>query len=454
MSSQENLKEKRKTTVGYALLVVGVIFGTVVVGNIFFGLSMQVLFIWGWLLAFFFCMFLGYTYKELENNFYNFMKKSVLSLTFMLIIGGMSGVWNACGTIAAVTHAGLGLISPSFYQFSAFLICLLFSFVTGTSWGTAGTAGVALMGVGLGLGLSPAQSAAPILSAAFIGDMSSPLSDSPNLISAFSGVNLMEHIRHQLRLIIPGIIIIASIYFVVGFNNDSVTVSINEINVLREAIASNFRLGFLPLIPLIIVVVCLLRKVPTVLAVLCSTFSGVLIAWGYQGTPLADVMTSIWKGFSIASGNTMVDSLFSRGGVTSMASSAFTALIVTGLFGILSTAGIFEVLTMPIMTKATTSFRANIVSVGLSLFTTLGGSTGFPIFFIGETVSDVYRKRGFNLLDLTSAISVGGLLFATIIPWHANLLPPASYLGVEPGDVFSYMFMPWAFLASSNLLDA
>ena len=162
---------------------------------------------------------------------------------------------------------------------------------------------------------------------------------------------------------------------------------------------------------------------------------------------MKSVFNTLWGGFSIDSGNAMIDQLFSRGGMNSMSGTAFMVIIAMGLFGILAAAGTFEVLLTPLFKKVKSSFGASVLSFLIALLVNIGGTTTFSLIFTGETMSSVYDEMKLNRLNLGCGISIGSLLFCCVIPWHTNALPPATYLGVELGQVIPHMFMPFVMLA-------
>ena len=149
---------RKKPSFGYALFIMIVILGGIMILGAVYQFKMQVLFLLAWLAAFPLCMKIGYTYQELQKGMFAFMPRCLLPVVFTISIGALIGAWNASGTIAAVTHFGMKIINPGFFQVTAFIISFLFAMITGTSWGTCGTIGIALMGVALGMGFNPKTS--------------------------------------------------------------------------------------------------------------------------------------------------------------------------------------------------------------------------------------------------------------------------------------------------------
>lgn len=188
---------KKVPSFGYAVLVTLLSFGIIMIPAVFLGAKTQPLFLMSWLVAIPLCMRLGFTYKELQQGIIASCTKSLTPMTIVLCVGALIGTWNACGTVPLITKLGLLTIDPRFFLVMSFFISIIFSIFTGTSFGTCGTAGVALMGVGLSMGLDPLVIATPIISGAYFGDAISPLSDSTNVASGSTGVDLFEGIKYQ-----------------------------------------------------------------------------------------------------------------------------------------------------------------------------------------------------------------------------------------------------------------
>ncbi len=438
-------KKSAEMTFGYSLITIVICLICPIVAGAVFGLPLGSVFLLAWILAFGLCMRCGFTYQVLEDAMYKFMAKSLLVVVFMIIIGGMSGAWNASGTIATVTYYGLGIFSPKFYSLTAFLICLIFALVTGTSWGTCGTIGVALVGIGIGLGFDTVTAAAPIFTAAFFGDMCSPLSDVPNVVAAACGINVIDHCKYQMRIAIPGAIILSIIYLVQNISSPGAS-SVEEIEVLREAIANTYNVGILPVLPLLIVVVLLAVKVPTIPTILLGTIVGLLIGCTYQGIPLMDFMTSIWSGNVLNTEYELVNELFSRGGMTSMSETILLVVAIFGLFGVMTQAGVFTAFLAPLTKKVDGEIATSFFSMGVALLLTTGGVVTVSAITTGEIMGDIFRKKGYNIYNLGMILSVCSAMFSTVMPWHANAMVPAENLGTTLAELFPQMYMPWVFL--------
>lgn len=437
---------KKRPSFGYALFTMVLILGGIMLLGAVYQFKMQVLFLLAWLAAFPLCMKIGFTYKELQKGMFAFMPRCLLPVVFTITIGALIGAWNASGTIAAVTHLGMKIINPGFFQLTAFVICVLFSMITGTSWGTCGTIGIALMGVALGMGLNPMAAASPIICGAFVGDGLSPLSDTTNIISGAVEIDLFDHIKYQLRITIPTIVISAVVFFILGFSNFSGASSTDEITGIMNGIADNFRLGIIPFLPVILVIALLCIKVPTIPSLLCGGAGGLLTAVLYQGHRAQDVVQNMWGGYVLNSGDAFIDKLFSRGGMSSMTGTAFMIVVAFGLFGILNTAGVLDALVEPLSKHIHTNLAAAVSALLLGTLGNLSSSTTFAEVFTSNVLNPVYDRAGLDRRDLANAMTVGCLILGLWIPWNTNPVAVSASLDVDPLRMVPYLVTPFIYV--------
>lgn len=442
---------KKSPSLGYAAFVVLISFGIIMIPAVFLGAKIHPLFLISWLITIPFCMRLGYTYNELQRGMLDFIARCLTPMCIVLCVGSMVGLWNASGTVAMVTKICLSTINPKYFMVMAFFICLIFSLFTGTSYGTCGTIGIALMGVGMSMGLDARVVAAPIITAAFFGDAFSPLSDSTNVSSGSVGVDLFKSIQYQATVTIPSILICAVIYFIWGTRYAIASADMHEIQNVIVDIGASYKLGLVTLIPLLVVLVLLIIKVPSIPSILSGAVSGFLIAWLYQGHTFKDTVLYMWQGFSLDSDNAFLTKIFSRGGITSMTGTAFMFVFAFGLFGLLSTAGIINKIVEPITNRMTGRLSSTIFTVILgTIANTTSASCNFSFIFTGSLLKPVYEKNHLNKYDLTRAMTVGCLLTGLLVPWNSNPLTVCGFLGVEAVDMIPYMFAP--FITSAVLL--
>lgn len=434
---------KKELSFSYALFTVILSFSVIMIPAVFLGARTQPLFLISWMIAIPLCMRLGYTYKELQTGLMTFAAKSLVPMTIVLCVGALIGTWNACGTVPLITKLGLLTINPKYFLIMSFFICIIFSLFTGTSFGTCGTAGVALMGVGLSMGINPLIIAAPIIGGAYFGDAISPLSDSTNVAAGTVGIDLFDSIKYQAVTTLPAALICGVIYFMMGRNVDYSMADITVINEVVKGIDNSYKLGIIPLIPMFVVLIMLLKKVPSIPSILSGSISGFLVAWLYQGQSFKNVVQSMWGGFVLNSDNAFIKQIFSRGGITSMSGTAFLFVFAFGLFGILNTAGIIDKVVEPLTKKVKGRLGGTICTVILGFISNITSASGnFSFVFTGSLMTPVYEKANLSKWDLTRAMSVGCLLSGLLVPWNSNPLTVTGFLGVDTIDMLPYMFTP------------
>ncbi len=436
--------EKKEPTFGYAFFTVVASFAVVMVPALAWNCKIHPLFLLSYLIALPLCLRLGVPYKELQAGMVQSVNKAIIPIMILLINGGLVGTWNAAGTVPLIVNLGIKMISPSIFLVATFFLCILASLATGTSWGTCGTAGLALAGVGLGMGINPMLTAGAVCSGAFFGDAMSPLSDGPNLCSAITGVDVFVGIKHTLRVTIPSAVICAVLYLVIGLNLETSSVDYGAIHEMSHALEANFHLGFIQVIPMIVVFGMLATKKPSIPSLLTGAFVGGVIACVLEGKPIADVISYFWGGYSIESGNEMVDTLLNRGGITSMTATVTLFIFAFGLFGVLSAAGIIDALVEPLTKRLKSSVSIVMTTVLMSLLgDAIGTSTNCGYVFGGNIMVSVYERAKLEKVNLTRALTVGSTVMGILIPWNMSAIVAAGYLGVTPSQLAPYSFFAW-----------
>ena len=320
-----------------------------------------------------------------------------------MCVGALIGAWISAGTVPVMIYVGLQIISPSLFLVTSLILCSVTSLTTGTSWGTIGTVGLAIMGIGAGLGFDPGITAASIICGAFFGDKLSPLSDTTNMAAAVSGVPLLRHVRHMVNTITPAYIITIILYAIIGFKQGSGVADTSQLNAILSGISEHFQIGIIPALPMLLVLGLLIRQTNPVLAIVSGALFGVLIAVGYAGMDLTTAFNSMWSGYKADFANPMLAKLLNRGGITSMLDIAALVIFACGLGGMLRHIGIIDV--------------------------------------NGTVMAPLFRKRGYRPENCSRVVEDAGTLGGPLVPWASNALFPMSMLSV------SYMdYAPWAFV--------
>jgi len=442
------LKHEKKISVGYAAFVVASVFVFVLGGSLFFGGAIETMFMLAWLFTVPLIMKVGYTYKEVQNFGWKVVMESLEANFIILVVGTLIASFIASGTVPYIIVLGLKVISPQIFLLSALLICTMTSLATGTSWGTIGTAGIAMMGIGTALGVPIGMTAGAVISGAAFGDKMSPLSDTTNLSAAISGAPLMTHIKHMTVTTLPAYILSAIIFTFMGFFTIDTasfdpSIATNTINGLNDI----FKLGILELIPIVLVITMLIKKVPPISAMLGGTFVAMFMAMIRQGYNLNELLGFLYDGFSIETGTVYIDKLLNRGGIMSMVSSFLIVFVAAAITGMLSESGILTALVSSLAKKCNGS-RTRTVGTTLSigyLTNMIGSSMLLAIIVPGTLMKPVYKENNLAPENLSRTLEDSGTLGAWLIPWNANALFGAQTLmgiGATP-----YVFIPYCLLS-------
>ena len=431
-------KEKKETTFAFAALAMIACFAFIMLPGALAGAKIHVMFLLSWLIAIPLCMLRGYTYQELQSGMISFIPKCVVPVLLILTIGALIGAWCASGTIAYITYLGLQIISPKYFLATAFVVTLICACFTGTSFGTCGTVGVALMGVALGMGIDPLWAASPILWAAVIGDGVSPLSDTSNVIAGAAGTDMFESVKFQLPMTIPVAIITFLIYLGMGAMGTVQSADTSSITALVQSIGESYNLGIHCLVPIILVFSLLIMKMPAIPAIIIGGASGLLAACLFQGESVTNVVNAMWSGYVLEAENEVVSELFSRGGVSSMTATCVLIIFSFGLFGILNTAKVLDTLVVPLSKMIKSRLSGVICVMILGVLGNLSSSASFSEVFTGNIMGPVYEELGLDKRDLVRAAVVGCLVFSMYIPFVVMPATVTSSLGVDPVAMIPY----------------
>ena len=391
----------------------------------------------------------GFRWHEMEEGIYHVVRVALPSVAILMAVGMTIGVWISSGTVPVLIYYGLQLISPELFLAASMLLCAVVSLALGTSWGTVGTVGLALMGIGAGFDVPVYWTAGAVVSGAFFGDKISPLSDTTNLAPAVTDTNLFDHIRNMLPTTIPAMLIAFVIYLIVGFNViGSQSVSFEKINAIIVGLETHFELSALLLLPALLVIILALKKMPALPSLFAGVVAGALIAIFVQGQNVHDVFSFMQSGFSIETGVSEIDSLLNRGGIQSMTWVITLVLIALGFGGALESTRCLEVIIDAVL-KRVRSFAglqtsATFTSVATNL---VAGDPYLSIALPGRMYAPAYRGMGYSTLNLSRSIEEGGTLISPLIPWNAGgaFVITALGLGISGGNVENLLYIPLAF---------
>ncbi|MEG7355188.1 Na+/H+ antiporter NhaC [Bacillus vallismortis] len=427
----------------YALSMLIAAVSVISIGILVFDAPIQILMFISMLVLIPFMMGLGFTYKQVEKSMMKSMSRALQPGLILLTVGILIGAWIASGTVPTLIYYGIHAISPQFFLVTTLVFCSLVSVATGTSWGTVGTAGVAMMGVGATMGIPAGLTAGAIVSGAYFGDKMSPLSDTTNLAPTVSGGEIFSHIKHMLWTTIPAYIIAAIIYTIVGLRYNSASVNSESVNQLTSYLNETFHLGLVPMIPIVVLIALLMLKKPAIPSIFIGAAVGGVIAMFYQGLSFQDVMNTFYGGYTVESGIDMVDSLLQRGGLSSMLSLIALFLFALGLGGMLAESQVLEALIASFAHKIKHTGTAVFVTIIVSYLTlAIGGSVYFSTVMGGTLMRPIYERLNLKPENLSRVLEDSGTQAAPLIPWTGGGLYTAGALGIA-----TVAYLPFCFLA-------
>jgi NhaC family Na+:H+ antiporter len=349
---------------------------------------------------------LGLRWTDLEKGVFHVIHVGLPSVAVLLTVGMIIGVWIASGTVPSIIYYGLKVLSPEMFLAAAMLICSIVSISLGTSWGTVGTVGLALMGIGGGFDIPMYWTAGAVVSGAFFGDKISPLSDTTNLAPAVTGTNVFDHIKNMMPTTIPAMLIALVIYLVVGFFViDTQNISFEKINNITNALENNFSISIWVLLPALIVMGLAIKQFPPIPSLFAGVVVGGITAMIAQGQSLESIFLFANNGYSIETGIKEIDSLLNRGGIQSMMWTISLILIALGFGGALEITGCLQSIINSIKSKVHTFAGTQTAAIGTAFTTNLvAGDPYLSIALPGRMYSPVYRGMGYSTLNLSRAI--------------------------------------------------
>ena len=439
-------KSERSPSYGYALFSLLFIFIVLIAGIMVVGASLQITMFIGLLLAIPFAMRIGYSYGEVESFAFDMIRNVLGVIMILLAVGALIGTWASSGTISTLTFIGLELIFPQYFLVTALVLCSIVSMATGTSWGTLGSVGLALIGVASAFEIDLAIAAGAIVCGSVFGDKLSPFSDSTNMAAAVSNVDLMDHVKHMMWTTIPAFIMTAIIFTVIGFfqNVKSSVAGAMELETIKEGIGAQLQLGWIPLLPMLVIFILLMLRKPAFPSIFLGAVAGLIITVLYQGFSLAEAIEFMATGFVSTTGIDIVDTLLSDGGVSSMLSTVALFIFTLGLGGILSGSGILHTVLQPVFSKLTSAKRLIPATLAVTFANCIiGASATFAYAVTGPSMSPLYNRLNLDRVNLSRTMEDAGAVSGVIIPWHITAVFGASVLGVSQFEFIPYLYLSY-----------
>ncbi|KXS34813.1 MULTISPECIES: Na+/H+ antiporter NhaC [Idiomarina] len=396
----------------------------------------------------------GFSWEQIEKGIQEGISVALGAMLIILAVGSLIGTWLLSGTVPTLIYYGLELLNPGLFYAASCIICGIIALSIGSSWTTAATIGVALMGVASGMGLDPAIAAGAIVSGSYFGDKMSPLSDTTNLAPAVSGTELFAHIRYMGYTAGPAFIISVTIFLFLGLNADS-SVSLEKLNQMQSLLDNTFNVGWAMLVPLGVLLFLAATRKPALPTVFFGALLGGVWALIFQpdmvqqmaggNDTLLSHLKVIWlamsDGTTVSTGSTNLDSLLSGGGMSSMLNTLWLILSAMTFGAVMEKLGLLKRFIQG-MLKSAKSVGSLITG---TLFTCFGANVltadqYMAIVLPGRMFKEEYQRRGLDPRVLSRTLEDSGTLTSALIPWNTCGAYMFSVLAVSPLDYGIYAF--------------
>ena len=431
-------REIRQPKLIHALITFGGLIAVMAVGIIVFEVDPHIPMFIGVIISAIMAMYLGYNWSQIEKMMVDGISKA--------IVGMMIGAWLISGTIPTMIYYGLKLLSPKIFLVAAVLICSITSLATGTSWGTMGTMGLALIGIGQGLGMPVGPTAGAVLAGAYFGDKLSPLSDTTNLAPAMAGTDVFTHVKYMLKSTMVAYILSLLFFGVYGFMHaTSGNVDTSQATIIMEGIKASFNVSPILLLPPLVVILSIALKVPAIPGITLGFLTAAIMApFAQSGVSIGGILDVSLNGFVMESDIESLNDLLTTGGLMNMSSSILMTMIAMMFGGIMEGSGQLAVIINAVSSK----IKSGAGMVAATEATCVLSNVVMPEQYIsilvpGRMYAPAYRERGIHPKSLSNALESAGTVTSCLVPWNTCGLFIAKTLGVgwavyAPWAVFNY----------------
>jgi NhaC family Na+:H+ antiporter len=397
----------------------------------------------------------GYSWDDVQRAAQSSMASITTAIFILLAVGALIGVWNLSGTIPTLVYYGIQILSPGWYYGAVALICGAVALSIGSSWTTAGTIGVGLVGIAHALGVSPEITAGAVVSGAYLGDKLSPLSETTILASQIVGVDVRQHIRRQAWTSVPAFTLAVAGFVLLGVVGPEVDNTIRT-SVELAALDGIYNISPLNLLPLVLLAALSIKRVPASLALLASTlFAGVLGSFLQRDVindfvtddrgPVIDSIQAVWQaaatGFQMNSGIADVDSLVSRGGMSSMLLTVWLIIGAVTFGALLEELGLVTRLIDPLVRMATTTARLFFTVFACALgLNVVAGDQYIALVLPTRLFRAEFTRRHLAPTNLSRLAADSGTVTSPLVPWNSC----GAFMGAVLG-VATLSYLPYAF---------
>ena len=394
------------------------------------------------------------SWQTLEHAMVNNITGVATALLILLIIGALSGSWMISGVVPTLIYYGMQIIHPNFFLTSTCLICAIVSVMTGSSWTTIATIGIALLGIGQAQGFEEGWIAGAIISGAYFGDKISPLSDTTVLASSVTGTPLFKHVRYMLITTVPSLLIALAIFTVAGLTHEATAGE--QIAQYAAGLSQTFHISLWLLLVPFITGILIAKKVPSLITLFVSAAMAGICALIFQPHLLHEIagaetngLQSAFKGLlitfygstGIETGNTALNDLVATRGMGGMMSTIWLILCAMCFGGAMTASGMLQSLTSVFLRfmNRTVGLVASTVASGLSM-NICTADQYISIILTGNMFKDIYKQKGYESCLLSRTVEDSTTVTSVLVPWNSCGMTQATILGVPTLTYLPYCF--------------
>ncbi len=396
------------------------------------------------------------SWDNIEKGMINTITVAMQSIIILMIIGMLISAWIMGGIVPTMITYGLDIINPKIFYFAAALLSSIIALSIGSSWTTAGTVGIALIGIATALDLNLAITAGAVVSGAYVGDKMSPLSDTTNLAPAISGTTVFEHIKSMTYSTIPSFVIALILFLIIGFTSSGGGADVSSITEFKAILNDTFVISPLLLLPPVLIVVMVIFKIPAMPGLLLSVFLGGISSLFIQtGHTFPEFLDALHYGYSFDTSSLTayspdvvdnINDLLNRGGLDSMLWTISLIILAMCFGGVLETTGFLDSVvnslkrftTKPAPLVATSVFTAILINI-------VTADQYIAIILPGKMFKEDFAKLNLHPKVQSRVLESGGTLTSALVPWNTCGVTMSTYLGVS-----TLAYLPFAFL---NLIN-
>lgn len=437
-----NMNQNKKPSLLEASIVLGLIILSISVGVIGLHLSPNITILFAISVSIFYMIIRKMPLEMVNNGIVSGLKPGIIPIFIFLLVGALIAVWIQAGIIPTLMVVGFKIISVKWFVPSVFLVCAIVGSAVGSAFTVMSTIGIAFFGIGTTLGLNPALIVGAIVSGSVFGDKMSPLSESTNLASAIVGADLFKHIKHLMWSTVPAFIVSLILFAVLGLNNTNADLS--EIDTVINVLESNFSISFWSLIPIALMLICAWKKIPAIITILLNVIVAVImIIIQDPSVKIANIATVVESGFISETGNTQIDLLLSRGGISSMMPTVALIILTLSLGGILMEMGLITTVIDSLVKRLNATWQLIVVtllsSIGVNIFI---GEQFLSVILPGNAFKEAFKEKNIDPVVLSRTLEDGGTVINYLIPWGIAGSFVASTFGVP-----TLVYLPFAFFS-------